>query len=378
MGKAYADNLNAEEMKVNRDAGIESVTRNWTVEQNLKIFDDMCAGKIFDYCIRAKMNMQDKVGCLRDPVFYRTKKDAVHHRTGTKYKAYPTYDLAIAVIDSAEGVTHALRTVEYADRDALYVWVQKTLGLREVTMYEFAKLNLVHTCLSKRKLKWFVENDHVSGWNDPRFPTVQGIMRRGMTTECLKDFMLEQGPSRNTNLMEWDKLWSNNKGVIDPITPRYMGINKDGASRLTIENGPEKTEGRTHDLHQKNKDLGTKVVMYGKECFIEKDDAELVNVEDKITLMKWGNVRISKKETLADGTFHLTGTVDEKDMDFKKTAKLHWLCADPATYCEITTVSLGHLINKKKIEEDDKIEDLFNRESYISTTCYAEGCIKNL
>jgi len=122
-GNAYADNLPAEEMKNNRDEGIESVTRTFTVEQNLKIFDDMCKGKIFDYCIRAKMNMQDKVKCLRDPVFYRTKKDAIHHRTGDKYKAYPTYDLAIAVIDSAEGVTHALRTVEYADRDYLYRWV---------------------------------------------------------------------------------------------------------------------------------------------------------------------------------------------------------------------------------------------------------------
>jgi glutamyl-tRNA synthetase len=101
--------------------------------------------------------------------------------------------------------------------------------------------------------------------------------------------------------------------------------------------------------------------MYGKECFIEKADAETIKEGDKITLMKWGNVNISKKETLADGTFHLTGKVDEKDMDFKKTAKLHWLCADPSTYVEITTVSLGHLINKKKVEDDDKIEDLFNR-----------------
>ena len=118
--------------------------------------------------------------------------------------------------------------------------------------------------------------------------------------------------------------------------------------------------------------------MYGKECFIEKADAETIKEGDKITLMKWGNVNISKKETLADGTFHLTGNVDEKDMDFKKTAKLHWLCADPSTYVEIKTVSLGHLINKKKVEDDDKIEDLFNRESYVTTTSYTEGCVKNL
>lgn len=148
--------------------------------------------------------------CLRDPVFYRCKADP-HHRTGTTYKAYPTYDLACPIIDSLEGVTHALRTVEYRDRNALYEWVQKVLELRPVIIYDFSKLNLKSTVLSKRKLKWFVEENHVEGWNDPRFPTVQGIMRRGMTVAALSSFMLEQGASRNTNMMEWDKIWAINK-----------------------------------------------------------------------------------------------------------------------------------------------------------------------
>ena len=177
--------------------------------------------------------------------------------------------------------------------------------------------------------------------------------------------------------MEWDKIWALNKSIIDPVTPRYTAINKNTACRLTIENGPCPSEGRTTELHNKTK-LGTKVVMYGKELYIEKEDAEEIVEGEKITLMKWGNVNISKIVKETNGTFHLTGTVNESDMDFKKTKKLTWLCADPETICEIELIELGHLINKRKIEEDDKVEDLFNKDSVVNTPCYAEGCVRLL
>jgi glutamyl-tRNA synthetase len=195
-----------------------------------------------NWCIRAKMNMQDKVKCLRDPVFYRVKNDVPHHRTGAKYKAYPTYDFACPIVDSLENVTHALRTIEYHDRNALYDWVQDKLELRKVNLYDYSRLNLVSTILSKRNLKWFVDEGVADGWYDPRFPTVQGIMRRGMSVDALKLFMLEQGPSKNTNMMEWDKLWAINKDIIDPIAARYTAIVKSSASKLIVENGPESIE----------------------------------------------------------------------------------------------------------------------------------------
>lgn len=117
-------------------------------------------------------------------------------------------------------------------------------------IYDYSRLNLVSTVLSKRKLKWFVDEGNAEGWYDPRFPTVQGIMRRGLTVETLKQFMLEQGPSKNTNLMEWDKLWATNKDIIDPTTPRYTAIVN--ACKLIIENGPSSTEARSQPLHPKN------------------------------------------------------------------------------------------------------------------------------
>lgn len=189
-GFAYADNGTAEEMKDQRDNGIESPNRNKSPAESLAIFKDMLEGKVEGWCIRGKQNMQDKHKCLRDQVFYRCKNE-VHHRHGTKYKAYPTYHFACPIVDSIEGVTHAMRTIEYHDYNNGYHWILQCLGLRPVEIYDYSRLNLVSTVLSKRNLKWFVDENIADGWSDPRFPTVQGIMRRGMTPEALKKFMLE-------------------------------------------------------------------------------------------------------------------------------------------------------------------------------------------
>ena len=196
-GNAYADCSTGDEMHDQREIGEESQYRlNNSVDKNLKIFDEMLAGNKKDWgdknwCIRAKMNMQDKLKCLRDPVFFRMSMEVPHHRTGKKYCAYPTYDYACPVVDSIEGVTHALRSAEYSDRANGYAWVIEKLGLRKVGVQEFSRLNFLNTCLSKRKLKWIIEQGYVEGWEDPRFPTVQGIMRRGMTVMALSKFMLE-------------------------------------------------------------------------------------------------------------------------------------------------------------------------------------------
>lgn len=182
--------------------------------------------------------MQNNNGCLRDPVLARVSRIA-HHRTGTKYVCYPTYDFACPLIDSYEGVTHVLRTNEYADRIPQYRWVLNAFELPQLEIYEYSRLNLEHTVLSKRKLTWFVDTGKVEGWNDPRFPTLRGCLRKGIRVETLIEFMLEQGPSKRANLMEWEKIWAINKRIIDPICPRYAAVSVNKASKIVVTNGPK-------------------------------------------------------------------------------------------------------------------------------------------
>ena len=377
-------------MKEQRDEGIESDHRARTPEQNMATFDEMLIGKVDgwpkdrQWCIRLKMNMKDKFKCLRDPVVFRMKMDTPHHRHGTKYKAYPTYDLACPIVDSLEGVSHAMRTVEYQDRNNGYHWVLEKLKLRDVVIYGYSRLNLVSTILSKRSLKWFVEEGIADGWDDPRFPTVQGIMRRGMTTSALCQFMLEQGPSNNTNLMEWDKIWAINKKFIDPVSPRYTCINEESAVVITLDNFPngDAFDFKTQPRHQKNESLGTKQVQYGKRIYVERGDAKDIKVGDKVTLMNWGNAVITKfdwsgtEPGQGELTAHATLTPD--DTDYKGTKKVTWLAVDPATNFKVTLVELDHLITERKVDEGLKVQDVVNRNSYITYTAIAEGSVRSL
>lgn len=224
-------------MRKERMEGIASKCRERLPQDSIRIFNEMrqftpdvCPPNpsCFDnqgqkHCVRAKISSDNKNKALRDPVIYRCN-DTPHHRTGTKYKVYPTYDFACPIVDSIEGVTHALRTLEYKDRDAQYAWMLKALGMRPVKVIGFSRLNFVRTVLSKRKLQWFVDQGLVSGWDDPRFPTVRGVMRRGCVIEALRKFIISQGPSRNINNLEWASFWAENKKVIDPISKRFTCV----------------------------------------------------------------------------------------------------------------------------------------------------------
>lgn len=192
-GKAYVDDTEREQMQMERKALIESRCRNTSVEENLKLWKEMIAGtdRGTQCCVRGKLDMSNPNASLRDPVYYRCNPTP-HHRVGSKYKVYPTYDFACPFVDSIEGVTHALRSSEYHDRNDQYYRVLEDMQLRRVHVWDFSRLNFVYTLLSKRKLQWFVDNGFVEGWNDPRFPTVQGIIRRGLTVEALKQFILSQ------------------------------------------------------------------------------------------------------------------------------------------------------------------------------------------
>eukprot|EP01100_Stratorugosa_tubuloviscum_P010266 TRINITY_DN4384_c1_g1_i2.p1 TRINITY_DN4384_c1_g1~~TRINITY_DN4384_c1_g1_i2.p1 ORF type:complete len:539 (+),score=231.52 TRINITY_DN4384_c1_g1_i2:111-1727(+) len=226
-GFAYIDHTPVEELRKERMDGIESKFRNNTIEENLNLWQEMRkATELGKKCVmRAKIDMKSLNKAMRDPVLYRYN-DTPHHRTGKQYSIYPMYDFACPIVDSLEGVTHALRSSEYHDRNPLYAWMFTATKLRPVEIEDFSRLNFKYTLLSKRKLQWFADKGFVSGWDSPAFPTVRGILRRGLTVSALKAFVFSQGASKTLNLQDMNKLWALNKKEIDPIIPRHTALSK--------------------------------------------------------------------------------------------------------------------------------------------------------
>ncbi|GIQ89438.1 hypothetical protein KIPB_011905, partial [Kipferlia bialata] len=312
----------------------------------------------------AKIDMSSVNGCLRDPVMYRCNVSHPHHRTGTDYKAYPTYDFACPIVDSIEGITHTLRTLEFRDRNPQYFWFCDQMGLRKPQIQDFSRMNLNYTVLSKRKLQWFVDNGVVSGWDDPRFPTVQGIRRRGLSIEALRQFVLLQGHSLNMNRMSWDKLWSINRNVIDPVSARYTALSEPVPVTLTKHGLPEGGEDRELPLHPKDAGMGVKPVHFGPEIQIDMSDAKLLKVGEKVTLMKWGNAKVLAITTDEAGTItHMDMEMMLEDQSFKGTAKLTWLSGPTLP---VTLSYFDHLITKPFLEDGDKMEDCLNKQSTAS------------
>lgn len=376
-GKAYCDDTDQATMREQRTARIPSKCRDNSVEENLRRFDEMSKGSEegLKNCLRAKIDYASPNGTMRDPVIYRCNLTP-HHYTGDKWKVYPTYDFACPIVDSIEGVSHALRTNEYRDRNVQYDWMIEALGLRKVTIWDFSRMNFVYTLLSKRKLQWFVDQGHVSGWDDPRFPTVRGIRRRGLTIEALKQYILMQGASQNTLLLEWDKLWALNRKIIDPIAPRYVAVLKEGVVVCNVSGAT--AEVKELPLHKKNAELGNKKTHYGPQIYLDQEDAKTLEDGEEVTLMDWGNVFVRKivkdaqgEVTSIDLELHLAG-------DFKKTKKkLTWLTKDDDA-TDILLLDYDYLITKKKVEDGDEVKDLVTPVSEFKFPAIADGNTKNL
>ncbi|KAI8080562.1 tRNA synthetases class I, catalytic domain-containing protein [Thamnidium elegans] len=376
-GKAFCDDTEQLTMREERTARIPSKCRDNSIEENLRRFAEMAKGSEegLKNCLRAKIDYNSPNGTMRDPVIYRCNLTP-HHYTGDKWKVYPTYDFACPIVDSLEGVSHALRTNEYRDRNVQYDWMLESLGMRKVTIWDFGRINFVYTLLSKRKLQWFVDQGLVAGWDDPRFPTVRGIRRRGMTIEALKQYILMQGASQNTLLLEWDKLWALNRKIIDPIAPRYVAVLKEGAVVCNVAGAT--AEIKEHPVHKKNLELGNKKTHYGPKVYLDQEDAKSLEDGEEVTLMDWGNVFVRKivkdgkgEVTSIDLELHLAG-------DFKKTKKkLTWLTVDEdATDCLL--LDYDYLITKKKVEEGDEVKDLVTPESEFRYAAIADGNIRDL
>ena len=383
-GKAYCDDTPVDVMRDQRMKGEPSKNRDVSIEDNLKIWEQMQRNELPSedlkkYCVRGKIDYKNANKCLRDPVFYRFM-DETHHRLGDKCHLFPCYDFICPIVDSIEGVTHAMRSNEYSDRIAMYEWVAEACHCRKVVLYEFSRLNLIQTVLSKRYLRWFVENGKVEGWDDPRFPTVQGVLRRGIVPEALKDFCLEQGPSKKTNIMEWDKIFAINKTYVDPIAKRYFAVSAETGVNVIIDNMEDGVvEEKKVKCHPKNEEYGERIQHRTNRLMIEKEDAETLQEGQKVTLYRWGNsiVTAIEKDDNDDKKVkcvHLKLTPE--DQDFKKTTMVHWVPMKEGLYTKVVLNEYSHLITVKKFEDNMKIEDVVTPVSKFQTVAYAEKIVE--
>ncbi|XP_044747370.1 bifunctional glutamate/proline--tRNA ligase isoform X2 [Coccinella septempunctata] len=267
--------------------------------------------------------------------------------------------------------------MEYHDRDPQFYWFIDCLGLRKPHIWEYSRLSMTNTVLSKRKLTWFVEQGLVDGWDDPRMPTVRGVLRRGMTVAGLKEFIIAQGSSRSVVFMEWDKIWAFNKKVIDPIAPRYTVVDYDTHVPVSVIGAKE--ECLSVPKHPKNPDMGQKSVWVGPKLLIDRADAECLKEGENATFIHWGNLMI-KKINKKDGkvsSVEAEPNLDNKD--YKKTMKVTFLCDTPkAKFTHTFCVYFDHIISKPLLGKDEDFKQFIGHETRRDVRVLGDPELKNL
>ncbi len=276
-GHAYVCSLNADEIRETRgsftEPGQESPYRNRSVDENLDLFRRMRAGEFEDgaHVLRARIDMASPNIVMRDPVLYRIKREP-HYRTGTDWVIYPMYDFAHCLSDALEGITHSICTLEFENNRPLYNWIVERLiqGSRPQQI-EFARLSVSYTVLSKRRLIELVEKKYVSGWDDPRMPTVAGMRRRGYTPEAIRKFCGQIGVAKNDNLIDVSLLEHCVREDLNERVPRAMAVLR--PLKVVIDNYPEdRTETFDCANHPQKPDMGTRQVPFSRVLYIERDD----------------------------------------------------------------------------------------------------------
>lgn len=275
-GKAYVDDSTSEEMAAMKGTptrpGTDSPYRDRSVAENLDLFERMKNGEFEDgtRVLRAKVDMASPNMLLRDPVIYRIKKEA-HHRTGDKWKIYPMYDFAHGQSDALEQITHSLCTLEFENHRPLYDWLIQELELYPSRQIEFARLNINYTVTSKRKLRRLVEDGYVTGWDDPRMPTVSGMRRRGYTAAAIRNFCDRIGIARRENVIDLSLLEFFVREDLNKISSRMMAVLN--PVKLVITNYPEdQTEALAIDNNPEDENAGKREVPFSRELWIERED----------------------------------------------------------------------------------------------------------
>lgn len=383
MGKAYVDSLSADQIREYRGTltrpGTESPWRGRTVQENLDLFRRMRAGEFEDgaHVLRAKIDMASPNIIMRDPTLYRIRR-AHHQRTGDAWCIYPMYDFTHCISDSLEKITHSLCTLEFVNNRELYDWILDTLDIFRSGQTEFARLNITHTVLSKRKLIQLVDQGHVNGWDDPRMPTLAGLRRRGVPPEALREFAARIGISRADNIVEFSFLEFCVREALNATVPRAMAVLN--PLKVIIENYPEnQVEWLELPLAPDQPEKGVRSLPFSRELWIERDDFLEQAPKKFFRLAPGREVRlrcayyITCKEVLKDGNGEISALICEYDpasrgggtADGRKVkGTLHWVSASHAREAEIRLYDQLFLkSNPDQVEEGGSFIDNLNPAS---------------
>jgi glutaminyl-tRNA synthetase len=394
-GNAYVCDLSPDELIQTRGTltkpGVESPYRSRGVEENVDLFERMRAGEFPDGArtLRAKIDMAAPNLILRDPVMYRIRHSE-HHRQGSKWCIYPMYDWAHGLQDSIEGITHSLCSLEYENHRPLYDWFLDQLGIYHPRQIEFARMNMTHTVMSKRRFIELVEGGHVRGYDDPRLPTLAGLRRRGYTPESIREFCRRAGVAKIDNIVEVAVLEDCIRDDLNRRAPRVMAVLR--PVKVILTNYPE---GRVEELdvinNPEDSGAGTRKVPFGRELYIERDDFREDPPPKYYRLAPGREVRLRNAYFIrctglvkdADGEIteiHCTYDPETRGGDApdgrKPKATLHWVSAACAVQAEARLYD--HLFLRPNPDDVDEGQDYtsnLNPNSLEVVPCYVEPSV---
>jgi glutaminyl-tRNA synthetase len=395
-GKAYVCDLSAEEIRKNRgtltEPGKESPFRNRSVEENLELFDRMKKGEFKDgeKVLRAKIDMSSPNINMRDPILYRIAH-ATHHNTGDKWCIYPMYDYAHPLEDAIEGVTHSICTLEFEDHRPLYDWVIRECEMEHVShQYEFARLNITNTVMSKRKLKQLVEEKVVDGWDDPRMPTISGLRRRGYTPESIRNFAQAIGVAKADSVVDAKMLEHFIREDLKLKAPRTMGVIR--PLKVVITNYPEgQVEMLDAEINPENPEMGIRQIPFSREIYIEQDDFTENPPPKYFRLFPGNEVRLKHayfikcEEVIKDNAgnvveIHCTYDPETKSgsgfTGRKVKGTIHWVEATQAVPAEFRLYDALILDEQEEEEEGKSFLDYINPNSLEIAQGFVEPNLK--
>ncbi|MDX1303188.1 glutamine--tRNA ligase [Photobacterium sp.] len=393
-GLAYVDELSPEQMREYRgnltEPGKNSPYRDRSVEENLQQFEKMKNGEIEEgkMCLRAKIDMASPFMVMRDPVIYRVRF-ADHHQTGDKWCIYPMYDFTHCISDALEGITHSICTLEFMDNRRLYDWVLDNVTIDcHPHQYEFSRLNLEYTVMSKRKLNQLVTDKLVSGWDDPRMPTISGLRRRGFTSASIREFCKRIGVTKQENTIEMSSLESCIRDDLNENAPRAMAVLD--PVKVVIENFTGGAETLTVSNHPNKPEMGTREVPFTREVWIEREDfREEANKKYKrLVLGKEVRLRgayVIKAERIEkDAEGHITTifctydseTLGQNPTDGRKVkGVIHWVSAEAGVPAEIRLYDRLFTVPNPAAEDD--FVSVINPESLTVKQGFVEPNLMN-